>query len=186
MGLGFSHINTVLPDQQLTFFDNVKPTLAEPLFTANLLKGKPGTYDFGYVDKAKYTGTITYIPVISANGFWEFRCNGYAVGDGTFRQSSMTSIMDTGTILLYLPNTVVSAYYAQVPSSIYDRFQGGYTFPCSATLPSIQSGFGSYKAVVPGPYVKYAPIADGSPNMSFSTLSASSHSFRSGYPFKRH
>ncbi|KAL9125313.1 MAG: hypothetical protein Q9217_005471 [Psora testacea] len=162
LGLAFSQINTVTPDQQKTFFDNVKSTLAAPLFTANLLKGKPGSYDFGYIDAAKHTGAITYVPVNSGNGFWEFTCNGYAVGSAAFTSTSIDSIMDTGTTLLLLPSTVVSAYYAGVSGARYDSTQGGYTFPCSATLPSITLGFGSYKAVVPGSYVNYAPLTTGS------------------------
>jgi aspergillopepsin I len=47
LGLAFSTINTVRPDQQTTFFDTVKPTLAKKLFTVDLKAGKAGTYDFG-------------------------------------------------------------------------------------------------------------------------------------------
>ena len=47
LGLAFSSINTVKPVQQTTFFDTVKSTLAQKLFTANLKKGTAGSYDFG-------------------------------------------------------------------------------------------------------------------------------------------
>jgi Eukaryotic aspartyl protease len=38
-----------------------------------------------------------------------------------------------------------------------DSTQGGYTFPCSATLPDFTLGIDSYLAVVPGNYINYAP-----------------------------
>lgn len=159
LGLAFDSINTVKPTKQKTFFSTVKGSLSAPLFTANLKKGAPGTYDFGYIDAAKHTGAITYVPVNTANGFWEFTSNGYAVGTGAFTSTSIDAIADTGTTLLYLPSTIVSAYYAKVSGAIYDSNQGGYTFPCSANLPSITLGIGSYRAVVPGSYIVYAPVS---------------------------
>lgn len=78
-------------------------SLASPLFTANLKKGEPGNYNFGYIDTSEYTGAITYVAVNTANGFWEFTGNGYAVGSAAFVTSSDDAIADTGTTLVYLP-----------------------------------------------------------------------------------
>lgn len=50
LGLAFSQLNTVRPNAQKTFFDSVKGSLAAPIFTADLKKGQPGSYDFGYID----------------------------------------------------------------------------------------------------------------------------------------
>ncbi|KAI4106201.1 MAG: hypothetical protein L6R37_002288 [Teloschistes peruensis] len=158
LGLAFDSINTVQPVKQKTFFSNAKASLSAPLFTANLKKGQPGTYTFGYIDAAQHSGGITYVPVNTANGFWEFTSNGYAVGSGAFVSSSIDSIADTGTTLLYLPSSVVTAYYSKVSGARYDSNQGGYTFPCANTLPSLTLGIGSYKAVVPGSYIKFAPV----------------------------
>ena len=149
----------VSPTQQKTFFFNAINSLAAPVFTANLKKGVPGNYNFGYIDSSEYTGSITYVPVNTANGFWEFTGNGYAIGSAAFKSSSIDAIADTGTTLLYLPSAVVTAYYAQVKGSSLSSSQGGYVFPCSATLPSITLGIGSYKAVVPGSYINYAPVS---------------------------
>ena len=158
LGLAFDSINTVSPTPQKTFFSNAKAGLPSPVFTANLKKGVPGTYDFGFIDASKHTGSITYVNVKTSNGFWEFTSNGYAVGSGAFTSSSIDAIADTGTTLLYLPATVVTAYYRQVSGAQNSQQQGGYIFPCSATLPSITLGIGSYRAVVPGSYINYAPV----------------------------
>lgn len=149
--------NTASPNPVKTFFSNAIPTLVSPLFTANLKKGAPGNYNFGYIDPSEYTGSITYVPVISSNGFWQFSGNGYSVGTGGFVSASIDAIADTGTTLLYLPPTIVSAYYAKVSGARYVSAQGGYTYPCSATLPSITIGIGNYRAVIPGSYITYAP-----------------------------
>ena len=157
LGLAFDQINTVTPTRQKTFFSNAKAGLPSPVFTANLKKGAPGTYDFGFIDSSKYTGSITYVPVNTGNGFWEFSGNGYAVGSGAFTSSSIDAIADTGTTLLYLPAAAVTAYYRQVPGATNSQTYGGYVFNCGTTLPSITLGIGSYRAVVPGSYINYAP-----------------------------
>jgi aspergillopepsin I len=33
--------------------------LDKPLFAVTLKHGAPGTYDFGYIDKKKFTGSLT-------------------------------------------------------------------------------------------------------------------------------
>jgi len=162
LGLAFDSINTGTPNKLQTFFGNAIPTLAAPLFTANLKKGEPGNYNFGYIDTTEYTGSITYVTVNTANGFWEFTGDGYAVGSGSFVSTSIDAIADTGTTLLYLPSAAVTAYYAKVSGAKYSSSEGGYIFPCSATLPSITLGIGSYRAVVPGTYINYAPATGSS------------------------
>lgn len=159
LGLSFSSINTVKPKQQLTFFDNAAPNLAEPLFTCDLRPGRPGTYDFGFIDNAKYTGDLAYTPVNADQGFWEFTSPGYKIGTGRFKSAPITAIADTGTTLILIDDAIVQAYYAAVPSSVNDQQQGGYTFPCSATLPDFTFRVNSnYDAVIPGSLVNFAPI----------------------------
>ena len=159
LGLAFDSINTATPNKVPTFFENAIPGLAAPLFTANLKKGAAGNYNFGYIDSSEYTGDVTYTPVTTANGFWEFSCSGYGVGSGAFVSSSIDAIADTGTTLLYLPAAAVRAYYSKVSGAVNSVTYGGYVFPCSATLPSITLGIGSYMAVVPGSYINYAPAS---------------------------
>ncbi|KAF2150939.1 peptidase A1 [Myriangium duriaei CBS 260.36] len=88
VGLAFSSINTVKPQPAKTFFDTVSGSLQANLFTARLKKGTPGTYDFGYIDKSKYTGDITYTPVDNSQGFWGFTADSYTVGGASGGSSS--------------------------------------------------------------------------------------------------
>lgn len=157
LGLAFSNAGG-----PKTFFENVAPTLAQSLFTVNLKKGKPGTLTFGAIDTSQYTGTITYVPVKSSNGFWEITSSGYAIGSSAFVTYSIDAVVDTGTTLLYLPAAVVKAYYAKVSGATNSASEGGYVFPCTATLPSITLGIGAYRGVTPGNYLNYAPVDTGS------------------------
>ena len=161
VGLSFSSGNQVRPRAQKTFFDNAASSLQSPLFTCDLKRGAPGSYDFGFIDDNKHTGEITYTNVDSSQGFWGFTTSGYAVGDGSTSNMDIASIADTGTSLLLLPDDVVSAYYDSVDGSQNNQQQGGFTFPCDATLPDLSLQIEGYTAVVPGAFFNYAPV-DGS------------------------
>ncbi|KAL2265122.1 hypothetical protein VTJ83DRAFT_6222 [Remersonia thermophila] len=173
VGLGFSTLNTVFPNGQLTFFDNAKSTLDSPVFTADLKWKKEGTYDFGFIDETKYTGEITYLPVQTDPGYWTFTSSGYAVGDGAFHPASIVGIADTGTSLTYLPAEVVTSYWGQVDGAVDSDYYGGYVFPCSSKLPSFTFGVGPANITIPASYINYAQITEGSP-VCFGGLQSSS------------
>jgi hypothetical protein len=162
LGLAMSSINTVSPQSQSTWFDTVKSQLAKPLFAVTLKYHAAGSYDFGYIDTAKYTGAITYVPVDASQGFWGFTASGYSIGTAATVSSSIDGIVDTGTTLIYVSSAITKAYYAKVSGAKLDNTQGGYVFPCSATLPNFSITVGGVKQTVPGKFINYAPIADGS------------------------
>ncbi|EQB55064.1 hypothetical protein CGLO_05040 [Colletotrichum gloeosporioides Cg-14] len=159
LGLGFSSINTVSPTQQKTFFETAKSKLDAYLFTADLKHNTPGKYNFGYIDSSAYTGAITYVSIDNSDGWWQFTSSGYSVGSASFTSTSLNGIADTGTTLLLLPQSVVTAYYAKISGAKYDSSQGGYTFPCSATVPSFTFGVGSARVTIPASYLNYAPVS---------------------------
>lgn len=156
LGLGISASNTVRPTKQQTYIDNIKDELARPLFTANLKKGVPGNYNFGYINKTEYRGKIGYTDVDKSSLYWEITLDGYKVGaDGKFGDYKWNAIVDTGTSLLLLPETMVDYYYAQVEGSQFDRNVGMMVFPCSSKLPDFVFQVGTYNGTVPGHYINY-------------------------------
>lgn len=52
----------------------------------------------------------------------------------------------------------MKAYYAKVSGAKNSASEGGYVFPCSATLPAFKFGVGSLTVTVPGEYMNYAPV----------------------------
>ncbi|RSL92445.1 hypothetical protein CEP52_013808 [Fusarium oligoseptatum] len=159
MGLGFSSLNTVRPKQQKTFFDNAIPQLRSPVFTANLRRQRPGTYNFGYIDNSVYTGNIGYVPVDSSRGWWQFTSSGYAVGSDKIGRTSINGIADTGTTLLLLPKSVNQAYYAKVSGSTLNSDYNAYTFPCRTNLPAFSFAVGGVTITIPGTYLNYAVVS---------------------------
>ncbi|KAL4887333.1 aspartic protease pep1 [Aspergillus karnatakaensis] len=154
LGLAFSAINTVQPRAQSTFFDTVKSQLDAPLFAVTLKHLAPGSYDFGYIDRIKYTGSLTYTDIDSSQGFWMFRA--------TAGSARFNAIADTGTTLIMIDDDIASTYYSQIRGAQDNFFYGGWVFPCSVNPPSFTITINGYDAVVPGAHIKYAPVTEGS------------------------
>lgn len=161
LGLAFSNINTVSPSQEKTFFDNIVGSLDVAAWTADLKYHTAGTYDFGVIDNSKYTGDISYVEVDDSQGFWGFTAD--------INGESVSGIADTGTTLALLPDSVVEAYYSNVNGAQNDQQQGGYVFPCDASLPDLTFSPGSASITIPGQYLNYAP-ADESGQSCFGGL----------------
>lgn len=163
LGLGFSSINQVKPQQQLTFWENVQDQLEQPLFTADLDETATGSYEFGSIDSSKFTGDIHYTPVDNSRGYWMLESNSYSI-NGETQQCSQCSplIADTGTSLLLLDEDVVEAYYGQVQSAQYDNQQGLFVYSCDDTLPDFGLAIGSdYTAVLKGSLMNFAEVGNG-------------------------
>lgn len=162
IGMASSSANTVTPNKQLTFLDNIKDTLDYPVFTANLQKGQPGNYNFGYIDKSEFTGDIAFTPINIHTPFWEVDLTGYQLGDGSFTNEIITGIVDTGTSLMMWPQHIVDEYYSKLPGSYFDTHTGTMMFLCNLTLPDFQFGVGdTYRGFIPGHYLNYAQHTDG-------------------------
>ena len=153
LGLGFSSINQVQPQQQKTFFENIMGDLQQPLFTADLEADNSGTYEFGTIDSSKFKGQLQYTAVQNADGFWGVDSKSYAVG-GTQHSCGTCSptIMDTGTSLLLMDADVVKSYYSQVSGAQFNSQNGGYEFPCGTSLPDFGVAIGSYMATIKGTF----------------------------------
>ncbi|CRK14316.1 hypothetical protein BN1708_002594, partial [Verticillium longisporum] len=160
LGLGFGRGNTVKPRPVKTYFENVMPALASPVFTSNLQAGRPGNYNFGFVARNEYTGRIGYTAVTKRNPYWEIKVDGTQIGGGEYNKTTTLDrvIVDTGTTLLMLPDEHVDAYYDQVEGARFSPSWAAYLFPCDATLPDWTFGLGDYRGKLPGRYVRYNQV----------------------------
>ncbi|KAK8122173.1 aspartic peptidase domain-containing protein [Apiospora sp. TS-2023a] len=182
LGLAFSNINTVRPSQQKTFFDSALNGLAMPVFTANLKKGEAGNYNFGFIDRSEFTGDISFFPVNASTGFWQFDASGFAIANEATVSAPHAAIADTGTTLLLIPSDIAAAYYAKVSGATKDATAGGYTFPCSTSLPSYTAVIGDYRAVIPSDFIKYAPV-DGNSFETATTCFGGIQEVPAGFPY---
>lgn len=168
VGLGFSKINTIKPEKQKTFFDNIMNDLAQPVFTASLKAGVAGAYEFGNIDTTQFQGELTTVPVDTSRGFWQFQSSQFTVGNGSTQsvtQGSGTAIADTGTSLMLMDDEIVNAYYANVKGAQNSQRVGGVIFDCDAVLPDLQVAVGdNYMAMVPGKNMNFARAPSESPD----------------------
>ncbi|KAF2673687.1 hypothetical protein BT63DRAFT_397558 [Microthyrium microscopicum] len=159
IGLAFGKLNTIKPTAQKTWFENVRPQLAQPVFTCTLKRRAVGTYDFGYIDKGKYKGDIAWGEIRGGKGFWDFETSAFQVGDGERVEFKVAAIADTGTSLWYMPKQVADAYWGKVEGAQFNQLQGGWVFPCSNTLPDLGLEVGGKMVVVPGANMNYQQIS---------------------------
>lgn len=82
MALRTDSWNLVKPEREDTFFDHARSQLKLPLFAAGLRNDGRGSYDFGFYNRSRYTGELTYVDVDSSNGHWSFTAGSYDLGDG--------------------------------------------------------------------------------------------------------
>lgn len=120
--------------------------------------------DFGFIDSSKYVGSITYTPVVTyaawpASGYWLFNWSGFAVGNRAFNASSHQILTDTGTNFIILPESIATTYYARVKGSYMS--DGGWTFPCTTTLPTFTFGVGSSRFTVGAKHMIFIALDDG-------------------------
>ncbi|OZJ01397.1 hypothetical protein BZG36_05764 [Bifiguratus adelaidae] len=112
-----------------------------------------GEITFGGVDSSKYTGSITYIPITSsspASNYWGIDVSSITYGSTSLQSTSVAGIVDTGTTLIYIPDSAYNAFLeategsldsttglVKIPSSSYSGLQnvnfniGGTTFSLS-------------------------------------------------------
>ncbi|KAK3986179.1 penicillopepsin [Cladorrhinum sp. PSN332] len=168
LGLASSKLNQVKPTKQKTFFENLMPFLAEPVWTADLRKNKVGAYEFGRIDRDKFGQDLTWVEANTTEGFWQFSTSGYAVGNNETAglnlnklSETATTIADTGTTLMLVAREVSEAYYKQVPGAKNTPHLGGVTFPCGVELPDLfldVGGAGKYVARIRGEDINFTKL----------------------------
>ncbi|OAA49216.1 Peptidase A1 [Cordyceps fumosorosea ARSEF 2679] len=168
LGLAYDVGNTVKPDQQKTWFSNIKDSLKAPVFTVRLRHQADGSFDFGYINSSLYTGDIVYAPAFTDKlGHRLFAVDGYSVGGGSVVQTGFNATADTGTSLLIVSNDVAKDYWSQVSgSSSQDDGNGGLIFfyPCASlqNLPDFTLSVNGNTVTVPGSFNTYQRGTSGS------------------------
>ncbi|KAJ4359527.1 uncharacterized protein N0V89_000082 [Didymosphaeria variabile] len=166
LGLAFSSINTVSPTQQKTVFTAYLGSWRD---TDEADKGQ-SFYTFGFIDQDTLTAadatesSINYADVDSSQGFWQIASASATINGKKVSRTSNTSIMDTGTTLCLVDDTLVDEVYAAIPGAKYDDTNQGYIFPSSTTadaLPEITLAIGDQQVAFQKEDLGFADAGNG-------------------------
>lgn len=130
LGLGYDTIsvNGIVPP----FYKMVEQKLVdEPVFAFYLADTNGESESevmFGGVDKDKYKGKITTIP-LRRKAYWEVDFESISYGDDTAEFENTGAILDTGTSLITLPSQLAEMLNAQLGAK--KNYAGQYEIDCS-------------------------------------------------------
>jgi hypothetical protein len=150
--------------------------ITTPLFTAYLGSWRDtdeadkgaSFYTFGYIDEETMSSagatSPNYVNVDSSQGFWQIPSTSATVAGKTVTRSKNTTIMDTGTTLCLVDDTLVEAVYAAIPGAKYDQNNQGYVFPSSTSadqLPEITLAIGDQQVAFQKEDLGFADAGNG-------------------------
>ncbi|KAI0019004.1 eukaryotic aspartyl protease [Xylariomycetidae sp. FL0641] len=142
LGIGYPANEVQVGRAQMDPYDNLPAKLAADGTIAsnayslwlNDLDANTGSILFGGVDSAQYTGSLQTLPIEANNGvFSEFliTLTGLSLGGSEIASDqALAVLLDSGSSLTYLPNTMVESIYQQVGAQ-YDQSQGAAYVPCT-------------------------------------------------------
>jgi hypothetical protein len=121
-----------------------KKLLKSLVFSISLNRDSDGRNDgqitFGGIDRAKYTGEISYTDVPPPNkdaGEWVIPLGGLSVNGQSAAVSNRLAYIDTGTSFVFAPPDDLAALFKLIPGSSSSESNGyvEYTVPCDTKHP---------------------------------------------------
>ncbi|KAK4250026.1 vacuolar protease [Corynascus novoguineensis] len=150
LGLGYDRIsvNGIVPP----FYNMIEQKLIdEPVFAFYLADSEEGSeIVFGGVDKDRYKGKITTIP-LRRKAYWEVDFDAISYGDDTAELENTGIILDTGTSLIALPSQLAEMLNAQIGAK--KNYAGQYAIDCNKrdSLKDVTFNLAGYNFTL-GPY----------------------------------
>ncbi|KAG8797102.1 hypothetical protein FRC20_005065, partial [Serendipita sp. 405] len=185
---GFSSANFPADGLMGMGFQSISEYNAPPVFQTLVSGGQTssGVFAFkldesgseltlGGLNSALYSGTPVYSKV-TQQGYWQINFDSLKVG-GSSVVGTTSAIVDSGTTLVIGSTAGVKAFYKKIPGSKDASSTVGagfYTFPCSATIPSVSFTIGGKNLPMSASSVNFGPVSEGSSDCVGSIVADSS------------
>ncbi|ENI02024.1 hypothetical protein COCC4DRAFT_146565 [Bipolaris maydis ATCC 48331] len=163
VGIGNSTYNSIVPEYENNFFDNIMKQLVKPVFAYAQKKGG-AVFDFGFFDQNQYTGKVAWVDNAPEDGWpaYAFYGEGFSLFDPNAKVTprKMNIHLDASTTLSYTDPDIVTAWYKSVPGSQYDDDQQMHSIPCNSKPGGFTIVIGGQKFFTPGDQLVSIPLDD--------------------------
>lgn len=167
LGLAKSMPSHVFPNSTPTLLEKLRPLLKHPFISVDLHQDATGYFEFGDFDQTKAEGNITWVESVPNSPYWDIfldltRWEGSL--NNPWHKYGFNATIDSGTTLLFLPPTLATAYWYDVPEMRVDpRASNAFTFPCEFgdQLPDLLFKLPNteHQLRIPGSYLNFGPLA---------------------------
>ncbi|KAI7834958.1 aspartic peptidase domain-containing protein [Kickxella alabastrina] len=137
LGLAYSGVSFI--PGVTTFLDNILENdyLAEPIFSVYITEKDKndyaGEYLFGAIDKTRYSGELTWVPLHKPK-FWEVMLDDVSLNFDSFTKMGLdikgSAIIDTGTTLIVMSDDQATEFHRGIPSAQNNEIYG-WIMPCN-------------------------------------------------------
>lgn len=135
------------PKRLPNWWQNAKSSLKQQLFAVDYhFFGQKGTFDLGFIDTSKYTGTLDYQPVVKGATQWYVEVAGiYSAKYG--KSSYRTNVtIDTGTGGSSFNFGLLTLWFSfNIPGSKFSSSLNTWTYPCNFSRPDFNFLYGPNK-----------------------------------------
>ncbi|CEP60135.1 proteinase A LALA0_S01e03818g [Lachancea lanzarotensis] len=151
LGLGYDTISVkkVVPPIYKAIEQKLldEPRFAFYLNDADGAEDSVGEVSFGGIDKSKYKGDITWLPV-RRKAYWEVKFDGIGLGDEYAELQNTGAAIDTGTSLIALPSGLAEVLNSEIGAK--KGWTGQYTVDCDSRdqLPDLTFTFNGHNFTI--------------------------------------
>lgn len=156
-----SEQKTLTPVESLAKTGQIKEAITSFKISRVADQKNDGEVTFGAVDPSKFDqNTVVTLQNVNKVGFWEVNMDAVTVDGADLGLNGRTTILDTGTTLMVLPQADAQAIHKKIPGA--KNVNGTFTVPCT-TKSSVALTFGKQSFTIDPRDITFLPVNANDP-----------------------